>query len=238
MDIINSFAIISLIGLVHACFQLSISVLTLMSGHAIGSGKSKSKLLGMTASFVIGAAIMTILLLSFICLLLTKFFPDGTPILFWTIGCGMLITTALAIWIFYYRRVKGTTLWIPRNMAQYLTERASQTKLSGEAFGLGLSSVFAELLFIITPIYICSLSILKLPTATWQLLAIAFYVVVSILPLFIVWMLINGGSSLGAIQKWREKNKHFLQFTSGIGLVVIAFYISVNEIMVNFMGIN
>lgn len=236
MNIVDSFAVIGLAGLVHACFQLSISVLTLMSGHAIGSGKTKNRLLSMTAGFVFGAGVMSILLLSFVCLILTRFFADNIPIVLWMIGCGVLITTALSIWIFYYRRDKGTTLWVPRSIAKYITERARVTKLSGEAFGLGLSSVFGELPFIITPIFISSLVILQLPGSSWQLMAIGFYTVISMLPLIIVWMLINGGSSLGAIQKWREENKYFLQFTSGIGLIVIAFYLSINEILVNFLG--
>lgn len=236
MNVVDSFAVIVLAGLVHACFQLSISVLTLMSGHAIGSGKAKNKLLGMTAGFVGGAGVMTVLLLSFVCLILTKLFGGDIPIILWTIGCGILVTSALSIWIFYYRRDKGTTLWVPRSIAKYITERAKATKLGGEAFGLGLSSVFGELLFIITPIFISSLVILQLPNSNWQLLAIGLYTLASMMPLIAVWMLINGGSSLGAIQKWRETNKHFLQFTSGIGLVVIALYLSVNEILVNLLG--
>jgi len=202
----------------------------------MGAGKAKSKLLSITAGFVLGASVMTILLLSFTCLILTKYFEAKIPLIVWAISCGMAVGAALSIWIFYYRRDKGTTLWVPRSIAKYITIRAKKTKLSGEAFGLGLSSVFGELLFIITPIFISSLAILQLPGPNLQLLGILFYTIISMLPLFVVWMLINGGFSLGAIQNWRETNKHFLQFTSGIGLVVIAFFLSVNAIIINFMG--
>lgn len=237
MNIINSLAIIALAASVHACFQLSISVLTLMSGHAVGAGKSKARLLGMTAGFVCGAGVMTILLISFACLLISELFGYQIPVFVWAISCGLLIGAALAVWIFYYRPGAGTALWVPRVIARYITERAKATKLSGEAFGLGLSSVFGELLFIITPILVSSLAIVGLPSPSWQLLGIALYTIISMLPLIIVWMLVNGGFSLGTIQKWRETNKRFLQFASGIGLIVIAFYLSVNELFINLVGV-
>lgn len=231
MSIIDSFAIIGLAGLVHACFQLSISVLTLMSGHIIGSGKSQSKLLRMTASFVFGSVVMTLLILAFVCLVSLKIFSTNVSTTAWMIGCALLISSSLLILFFYYRKSEGTALWIPRDFAKYLTDRSKKTKMSGEAFGLGLSSVFSELPFIVAPVFISSLAILQLPSSGWQILAIAFYCVISIAPLLTVWALVNRGHSLSSIQRWREANKSFLQFTSCVGLAVIVFYVSINEIL-------
>jgi hypothetical protein len=42
--------------------------------------------------------------------------------------------------------------------------------------------------------------------------------------------LIGGGHSLGQIQRWREANKGFLQFIAGSGLIVLGFYMYVNQV--------
>ena len=235
MDIYVSFAIISLAALIHASFQLSVSVLTLLSGHTIGSKKSHTRLLHLTTSFVIGAGTMTILLLSTISLLLLQLFSNQTPQIVWLSVCGLLIVVALSVLLFYYRHKQGTTLWIPRSMARYLTERTKSTKLGGEAFGLGLSSVFGELLFIIAPMAISALVLVQLPPI-WQIAGIATYTVISLLSLIIVWVLIGSGHNLSRIQKWRESNKKFLQYASGMGLIVLSAFVYVFQILPTAAG--
>jgi len=237
MDIPSSLAIVSLAALIHASFQLSISVLTLLSGHAIGSKRSRSRLLRLISSFLFGAGVMTVLILSFVSLFVLQVFGSGTSQLVWAIGCGLLIGVAIAVWLFYYRREDGTTLWVPRSMSDYLTHRTKSTKLSGEAFGLGLSSVIGEILFIIAPIFIASLVLVNLPTF-WQLIGIGIYSLISLSSLVIVWVLIGSGHNLGQIQKWREKNKYFLQFAAGSGLIVLSFFVYVVEILGNKVGFN
>ncbi len=232
MDIPNSIAIIALAALVHASFQLSVSVLTLLSGHAIGSKRSRAKLIRLTTSFVIGAGIMTMLLVSFSSLVLLHLFGSDAPQIIWATACGLLIGVAVAIWMFYYRRDKGTVLWIPRGVADYLTKRTKATKMSAEAFGLGLSSVIGELLFIIAPLFISALTLIQLPPI-WQLVGIAIYTIISMASLIIVWVLIGSGRTLAQIQRWRESNKNFLQFSAGLGLIVLVFFVYANEMIGN-----
>jgi len=235
MNTIVSLSIISLAALIHASFQLSVSVLTLLSGHTIGARHTQSKLLRMTTSFVIGAGVMTMLLLSFISLLLLNTFGSRTPQIIWAAACGLLVGVALSIWLFYYRHEKGTTLWIPRGIAKYLNERTKSTKLSAEAFGLGSSSVIGELLFIIAPLTISALVLIQL-SPLWQLVGIGIYTAFSLLSLIIVWVLIGSGHNLGVIQKWRESNKSFLQFIAGTGLIVLSFFVYVYEILGSTIG--
>ena len=235
MDIPSSLAIVALAALVHASFQLSVSVLTLLSGHTIGAKQSHSKLLRLTTSFLFGAAVMTILLLSFTSLVFLSLYRSDTPQVVWAAACGLLIGVAISIWLFYYRRQKGTTLWIPRNIASYLNERTKSTKLSAEAFGLGISSVIGEILFIIAPLIISALVLIQLPPI-WQLIGIIIYTFVSMLSLIIIWVLIGSGHTLGRIQQWREDNKYFLQFAAGAGLLVLAFFVYVNEILGSTIG--
>jgi hypothetical protein len=149
----------------------------------------------------------------------------------WVIMCGLLLGLGVAVWLFYYRRhEKGTTLWVPRGIARYLSERTKATTYSAEAFGLGLSSVIGEILFIFAPIILSALVLIHLPSV-WQLVGLGIYTLVSLFSLFIVGALVGSGHRLSAIQKWRENNKHFLQFSAGGGLLVLGFFIYVNEIL-------
>ncbi len=205
-------------------------MLTLLSGHAIGSKTAHTKLLRLTNAFSLGVAIMTMLLLSFVALVLQLSFNGSVPTIAWAAACGMLLGLGVAVWVFYYRRTPGTSLWIPRGMARYLSERTRATKHSGEAFGLGLSSVVGELLFIIAPLIIAALTLIQLSPAG-QLAGIGLYTIVSLISLLIVNALIGSGHKLSTIQKWRETNKRFLQFSAGSGLLILGMYLYVDKVV-------
>lgn len=235
MDIATSLAIVTLAALVHASFQLSVSVLTLLSGHAIGSKKSHQRTLRLTTGFVAGAGVMTLLLLTFVAYLFQHLFGNNAPQIVWAIACGLLIGVGLAVWFFYYRREKGTSIWIPRQFARHLSDRSKATKDPTEAFSLGMTSVFSELLFILAPLAISALVLVQLPPV-WQLVGIGLYTVVSLLTLFSVWVFISSGHRISAIQQWRENNKHFLQFAAGSALAVLGFFVYVCKILTDVVG--
>ena len=235
MDIASSLAIITLAALIHSSFQLSVSVLTLLSGHSIIAKHSQAKVARLTTSFVLGVGVMTVLLLSFVSILLLDTLGSKVPAIVWSMACGLLLGVGIAVWLFYYRREKGTALWVPRPIANYLNGRAKATKDSSEAFGLGLVSVISELLFIMAPIIISALVLIQLPAA-WQLAGIGIYAVVSMLPLVIVWVLIGRGHKLSGIQKWREDNKYFMQFVAGSGLLILGFYTYVTQVIGSTTG--
>lgn len=230
MDTVASLSIVAFAALIHASFQLSVSVLTLMSGHAIGSKRSHAKLLRLTNGFLLGAGVMTTLLLSTTAFAISQLFERSVPLLAWAVSGGILVGIGISVWAFYYRREKGTVLWLPRTFAGFLSERSKHTRSSGEAFGLGLTSVFAELLFIFGPILISSLALIHL-TPAGQLAGIVLYTVVSLLSLLIVGGLIGSGHTLAGIQKWRENNKHFLQFAAGSGLLILGVYVFVEQVL-------
>lgn len=236
MDILTSLAIIAFAALIHASFQLSVSVLTLLSGHAIGSKKSNARVLRLTTSYMTGAGVMTLLILSFVALVFTNVFGSTIPLIVWAIVCGLVLGIGIAVWLFYYRKGReGTELWIPRAFAKHLHDRSKATHHSAEAFSLGLTSVIAELLFIIPSISIAALVLLDL-SGVWQLVGIAVYTIVSLLGLIIVWSVIGSGRSLARIQKWRVENKRFLQFAAGSALIVLGFFVYVSKIMTTLAG--
>ena len=227
MDIASSLAIVTLAALIHASFQLSVSVLTLLSGHAIGAKRSHGRVLRLTFGFVSGVGVMTLLVLSFISLVFLHLFGTHIPQIVWAIACGVLVGVGLAVWIFYYRREKGTALWVPRALARHLSDRSKATRNPAESFSLGLTSVISELLFIGAPMVMSALVLVQL-SGEWQLIGIAIYSVISLLGLFGVWVAISSGHKLSAIQKWRESNKHFLQFAAGGALIVLGFFVYVS----------
>jgi hypothetical protein len=205
-------------------------MLTLLSGHAIGTKTAHAKLLRLTNGFLFGAAVMTMLLVSFTAFVFQNLFGAHVPPMAWAGACGLLLGLGVAVWSFYYRKEKGTSLWLPREIARYLNERSKATKHSAEAFGLGLSSVIAELVFIIAPVIICALVLIQLEPM-WQLAGIGIYTFVSLLSLAVVNGLIGSGHKLSRIQKWREDNKRFLQFSGGSGLLILGFYVYVEQVL-------
>lgn len=227
---LNSFAIIIFAALIHSSFQLSVSMLTLLSGHAIGVKTAHAKLLRLTGSFFTGVAVMTMLLVSFLAFIFQHSFGSTVPLMAWAVSCGLLLSLGITVWAFYYRRGEGTSLWLPRKMAKYLGDRAKTTRQSPEAFSLGMSSVIAELLFIVAPVVMCALTLIRL-APLWQLVGVLTYTIVSLFSLAIVNILIGSGHKLSRIQKWREDNKRFLQFAAGSGLLILGFYVYVDQVV-------
>lgn len=237
MDIVTSLSIVAFAALIHASFQLSVSVLTLLSSHTIGAKKSRARVLSLTASFVTGAGVMTLLGLSFVALIFLQLFGVAVPLLAWAIVCGLVFGIGIAVWLFYYRKGKpGTELWIPRAFAKHLNNRSKATHHSAEAFSLGLTSVVAEIIFIIPCFAIAALALVDLPVV-WQFAGLAIYTVISLASLLLVWSLVGSGKSLSSIQKWREANKRFLQFSAGSALVVLGFFVYVSKIMAAVTGV-
>ncbi len=228
----TTFSIICLAALIHASFQLSISTLTIMSGHTLGKQRSHNRLMALLGGFSLGALTMTVLLLCTLGLILT-YLLDGyaqVPQVAWAVTCGLLFGVGVAVWLFYYKKGKGTMLWLPRPTAEFLAERSRKTKNTGEAFALGLTSVFGELLFIAAPLLATVLIVLPLSYGQ-QALGILLYTAISMSSLLIVAALVSGGHKLSKIQHWRENNKNFLQFAAGTAMFVLGFYLYVNKVI-------
>ncbi|NCS82967.1 hypothetical protein GW746_00920, partial [Candidatus Saccharibacteria bacterium] len=102
-------------------------------------------------------------------------------------------------------------------------------------FSLGLTSVIGELVFIVPTVVLSALILIGLPSG-WQMIGLVVYTLFSLLGLLIVWALIGSGYSLSSIQKWREANKRFLQFSSGGALIVLGFFVYVTRVIAEAAG--
>lgn len=231
MSILDTFAIIALAGLVHASFQLSVSMMTMMSGHALGKRTAHARVMRLMAGFILGVMTMVALGVSFLALVTSNLAPEGWPVMAWAGVSGLMIGVGAAVWLVYYRRrAAGTVLWVPREFAAYLAGRARATKLAPEAYGLGLASVIAELIFGLAPMLVTALLLVPLE-APWQLAGLAMYTLIISLPLHIIAVLVGGGRSLARIQRWREQHKRFIQFAAGSAMIVLGVYLYVDIVM-------
>lgn len=224
MSTIETVVIIAFAAAIHASFQLSVSVLTVMSGHALGKKTAHKRLLRLTSSFALGAMTMVTLMVSTLALLASNL-GSTVPILAWSTTSGIVIGVGVAVWLFYFRyRSGGTVLWIPRPMADYLSNRARKTKIAPESFGLGLTSVIAESVFVIAPSLVAALVLAHAGTAL-QLGGLALYALIATLPMLVIVARLGAGNSLAVMQRWRERHKRFLQFSAGSALVILGIYI-------------
>lgn len=236
MDTLIAISIIALAGSIHASFQLSVSMATALSGHALGRQLAAKRTLRLLFGFVAGALAMTLLCVSFASYTIGILAPHNSYL--WIILTAGLMIVGLAVILFYYRKTDGTELWISRGFAHFLRKRTAKASLTAEAFSLGLTSVVSELVFTIVPIITAACAIIALPPA-WQIASAILYTLIASLGLLIVTALIGSGHKLSHIQRWREQNKYFLQFSAGLGLIILAFYIYTNTIsdMITRMGI-
>ena len=230
MDTTQALIVIAAAGILHATFQLSVSVLTLLSGHTFGRTASKNKLLKLSSTYLLGSAVMTLLLVSFATLVAHNIFGVQAEPTVWAIVSGLVVGVGLSVWLFYFRRSSGTILWIPRQIAEYLHDRTKHTNSGVEAFALGTMTMIGELLFTAAPLTVASLTLIGL-NPSWQLFGLGVYVVTSLLPLVAMWMLIGGGHKVSELQDWREKNKYFMQFVAGSGLIILGIYGFINQVL-------
>ncbi len=231
MDTFTAIAIITLAALMHASFQLSVSMITLLSGHSAGSKRSPQRTTALVFSFLAGTMTMTALLVSFIAYLASTSFGSKMPPMLWAGVSGLMIGLGVAIWAFYYRHQRGTTLWIPRGMARFLLERTKATTWLAESYSLGLVSVIGELLFVLAPTIAAALALLSLPRYL-QIPCLLLYVVIASGGTLLVAVLSSAGHSISKIQRWRETNKRFLQFIAGCGFLILGAFIYANIVAV------
>lgn len=224
-DVLAPYTLVILAGLfAHACFQLSVSMLTLMSSHAIGTGKRHNTVLGLSLSYSLGAYTATTGLLAIVTYFFSRIYPVNANPAAWIIICALLLLVGWLTLLCYYRKIKGTQLWLPRGFVTRISARAKKTKSPFEAAGLGLLMVVSELPFLIAPLAIAGAVLSTLPHLERSVGTIAYALAASA-PLIVITVLIGGGHTISSIQRWREHNKQFLQWTSGLTLILLGIYL-------------
>ncbi len=211
-------------GSLHAGFQVAISVLTGLSVRHFGFGRPHAALLMHSGAYVAGVAAATVALLFSLLYLVTL---TNHSSLLWAAITGYGVAVGIIVMFVYYRSGPGTMLWLPRGVAAFLETRIKKTDTSIESFSLGIMTVVAELPFVLAPLLIAAM-VLSGQVNILHVTGVVIYGLIGVVPLLIIIALIGGGRKLSTIQRWREANKGFLQFASGLGLIVISLYAFVN----------
>lgn len=212
---------------VHVCYQLSVSVLTHFTAHSLSRKTSDKRLLALGLSYSLGVIVATTLSITGLASLAQLL--QGGPRIFTAIVVGLTPCIGLATILWYYRRGDGTRLWLPRSVVAYLLERSKKTRSLFEATLLGAATVIGELPFLVGPILFITYLVAQTPPSHWLGWS-AFYSSIAALPLLITTMYITSGHSVARAQKWRETNKSFLQWTSGVTLVLLTIYLTVLQL--------
>ena len=217
-------------ALVQASFSLGVSMLTLLSGHLLSQEKSADRLNRLSVAYIFGAFLAILTGLIFATYLFSRLDFANTD-KFWSVLTGIAVGIGLAVLLFYYRWGKnGTRLWLPRRAAEYLYTRTKATRRSFEAFILGVASVVAEVIFIAAPLLVAANLTAQLPNLA-QVGAIFLYTLIAILPLVILFFANRRKTPISTFQKWRERNKKFLQIAAGILLIILGFYLLIYKAM-------
>lgn len=227
-DMMSTLLVIVGAVFVHACYQLSLSVLTLLSSHSIARRLPNTRLLNLSFWYIIGAVIaltaLQLAALAFMRALAEHSFLAASALTMATLPLIAILTALI-----YYRRGAGTRLWLPRSAASYITNRAKKTRSSVEALGLGIVTVVTELPFAIAPVAIVAYVLYRLPAEQWLQLSAAYGVLVAA-PLVFTALYISSGHKVSRVQLWREGAKPFLQWTSAFMLFALAIFIAILQL--------
>lgn len=228
-SIIYSLLIIIITALTQAGFQLGVGLLVIKAGSITRRKNKERRILKQTTGILFGYSLASWLTITDLSFILSNFYNSQTKPgpLTWLLICGLNIGVALAVWLFYFRKEKGTTLWLPRNMAQYLTAQTTKPLSFSANLILGLVGFFSESLFLIAPLTLGGLLISTLPE-NWGLIGILCYGLTATLSVTLTWVAINSGQRISYLQKWREDNKLFIQFAIGASLIILALFVFIN----------
>lgn len=223
--------LIAFLAVLHASFQLATSVLTLISGHSLMHERAKHRLLTLNVAYILGVISMTGLIIAGLSSAAVLWLPLDYVHTAWLVLITVALVVGVLVMTAYYRKGKGTRLWIPRSFASYLEDRAKKTTNVVEAGALGMISVVAELPFTAVLMAMASLVLASYVMLEDFVPIILLYCLVATLPLVTMTILLAGGHKLSSIQRWRENSKLFLQYAAGAGMFAAAVYAWVNFVL-------
>lgn len=229
MEIVVPYSEVFLAAVIHATLQLELGALLLLYHASIGKHVRK-KTKHLVSSYISGIGTLVLLSLAAVAFVLDRYFGKALYAEELMVIVGMLVALAIASWMFYYRRGRSTELWLPRSVARFIDKRAKLTNSNTEAFSLGLLTSLAEMPFTLILLVVAANSVLNLPYLH-QLIAVAGYTIIAILPSVILRLAIRKGQTVVDIQRWRVKHKTFFRVLTGVGFLVLAFFIFSFEVL-------
>ena len=213
MSVFTSLEIFIISGLIIASLKLIPGIFALFYHYASGKYPAK-KVSDLSIFFILGVETLPVLvfiILSFASRALL--FTDITLTENITIAtiAGLLFALSFSIFFFYFRRSKGTELFISRKTAKRFIRRASNVKKRSNAFFLGLTSGLPELIFTL-PLYLIifieASNNFKVTSSSAILLAFVLFIIA---PIFLTYAYFRNGNNLANFERLRVKNKFFFR---------------------------
>lgn len=222
MSDLLSIATIALAGIVQASLQLSLGGLVLLYHSSMGQHRRR-KTRYLAKSYIWGALVISFLAVCTGAFLIEQIFQGAIAREAVFVISGILLASAVVMWLLYYRRGKQTTqIWLPKSLTRYIARRAGNTKDNIEAFSLGMLSVFVELPLTLA-IYAVAANCLV--TTTQPFIALAVYLSIVAVPMVALKLRIKSGRNVAEVQRWRIRNKQFVRIISGGAFAVLGFFI-------------
>lgn len=204
MSSLTSVGIVILAMLIQATLQLAPGVFAIFYHYALGKN-SQEKVLDLSGYFVVGAEMVAALMLMAIYFIMLKM-PE-TAVLDYILG-GMLAALGLFMLMGYYRRGKGTELFITRKSAAGFYEKAKHARKKSDILVLGIVTGMAEL-FLTLPLMMTVVRETMNWEMWWQIAAMALYVLMTMSGVGAVRGRFLRGNNLAEIERARVRNKNF-----------------------------
>ena len=222
MSDLLSIATIALAGIVQASLQLSLGGLVLLYHSSMGHHRRR-KTRYLAKSYIWGALVISFLAVCAGAFLIEHTFQGVIAQEAVFVISGMLLASAIVMWLFYFRRGKQSTqTWLPKSLTRYITRRARATGDNIEAFSLGMLSSFVEL-----PLTLAIYAVVAncLVSTTQPFIALGVYLVIIAVPMVALKIRIKTGRNVAEVQRWRIRNKAFVRIISGRGFAILAAFI-------------
>lgn len=229
----NSFTpviILILVVLIQVLMRLSPNVFAIFWHSAIAK-KTVKKAERFGLYYILGTETITTLALFGSLTTFTLIFASHTFIskIFLWVLFGILIALSITFFFFYFKR-KSTRLFISRRTASYFTKKAESIKTRRSAYTLGLLTSLCELPFTF-PLYILAglTSIIKTDSSITPSLPnaaiLVTYIVISALPLLMIYSHFHSGHTLADYQRLQEKTKFLTRIVVSVVFLALAMLI-------------
>ena len=217
--------------LIMAFLQLTPGVFLLFSHYSYGRFSRKNASCA-SLFFILGAETSAVLVYLSIYFVLSALYVVPlnvvNDLLAWIIA-GAMIAIGVIFPFCYFRKGKGTKLFISRRLAKEFNQKTKTAKSRSDAFVLGFIASLPELIFTIPVYMIAAIEIMKIgSTPILRAILSLGFILIKIAPLIAMHLAMDVGQNLAVIQKARAKNKQFTKYFIGtiyllIGILVIIF---------------
>ena len=225
MSVFIPLIILFLVMFTQVFLQVSPATFSIFYHYAIGKKSAKSAS-DLSLYYILGSECFSVLFFIIIYMIVSAIFcnlPESAVDIFAFIMSGIAAALSILSFFCYYKKGKTAALFLPRPTADQLVTCAKSVKKKSDAFLLGAFSNTLELPFTFSLYVIFALAstVMESPLLPRCILVIA-YVIVIILPLFIMRAAFRSGRNLADITRFRIKKKPLFRILISVDFLLTA----------------